>query len=158
MFKKILWATDGSDAADLALPTVQALATESGAEVLVFHGVIAAVGPRGGYPMYVDEDERQMKIKAQVSELERSGLTVALHLFAADSMHGPAHDIAEMAGREAVDLIVVGTRGHTRLGGFLLGSVTQRLLALAPCPVLVVPTAVEESSVMEPAAAGAAVA
>jgi nucleotide-binding universal stress UspA family protein len=142
MFKKILWATDGSDAADLALPVVQRLAAENDAEILVFHGVIAAVGPRGGYPMYVDEDERQAKIKEQVAELSDSGLTAELHVFAGDSMHGPAQDIAEMARREGVDLIVAGTQGHTRLGGFLLGSVTQQLLTHAPCPVLVVPTAV----------------
>ena len=34
---------------------------------------------------------------------------------------------------------MVGTRGHTPLGGMLLGSVTQRLLHIAPCPVLAVP-------------------
>jgi nucleotide-binding universal stress UspA family protein len=52
---------------------------------------------------------------------------------------GAAHAIAEIAGREHVDLIVVGTRGRTALAGLLIGSVTQRLLHIAPCPVLAVP-------------------
>jgi nucleotide-binding universal stress UspA family protein len=37
------------------------------------------------------------------------------------------------------DAIVVGTRGHTPIAGLLVGSVTQRLLHIAPCPVIVVP-------------------
>ena len=140
MFKKILWATDGSDAADTSLPVVKQLALSEGAEVVVFHGVITAVGPHGGYPMYFDDDDRATKIKGQVAHLEAAGITAELHVFTSDGLRGPAHDISEAARHYGVDLIVVGTRGHTRLGGFLLGSVTQRLLTLAPCPVLAVPS------------------
>lgn len=46
-----------------------------------------------------------------------------------------------LAKSESADVIVVGTRGHTALVGLLLGSVTQRLLLIAPCPVLAVPGA-----------------
>jgi nucleotide-binding universal stress UspA family protein len=50
-----------------------------------------------------------------------------------------ATKIADMAAENGADLIIVGTRGHSALGGVLLGGVTQRLLHVAPCPVLMVP-------------------
>jgi nucleotide-binding universal stress UspA family protein len=52
---------------------------------------------------------------------------------------GAAHMIADVARGFGADVVVVGTRGHTAIGGLLLGSVTQRLLHVAPCPVLAVP-------------------
>ena len=52
---------------------------------------------------------------------------------------GPAHVLADQAGDRGADVIIVGTRGHTGLAGLLLGSVTQRLLHISPCPVMAVP-------------------
>ena len=57
-----------------------------------------------------------------------------------------------IAARElSADVIVVGTRGHGRRSGMLLGSVTQRLLHVAPCPVVAVPVHGTEAAVTEPA-------
>jgi nucleotide-binding universal stress UspA family protein len=51
----------------------------------------------------------------------------------------PAQGIADIAAEANADVIVVATRGHSAIGGLLVGSVTQQLLHMAPCPVLAVP-------------------
>ncbi len=53
-------------------------------------------------------------------------------------LHGiPFSVIVDIARREHTDLIIMGTHGRTGLRHVLLGSVTERVLRLAPCPVLV---------------------
>jgi nucleotide-binding universal stress UspA family protein len=47
--------------------------------------------------------------------------------------------LIEHARRREFDLLVVGRKGHSALERFLLGSVTQKLAAHAPCPLLIVP-------------------
>jgi nucleotide-binding universal stress UspA family protein len=142
MFKRILWATDGSAAADQALGYVKELASASGAGVVVFHSALTIVGAGAhGAPLVtIDEDETKAKLQRQVEELGAAGIDATLELVGGDTFHGAAHDIVGAADAQGADVIVAGTRGHTALGGLLLGSVTQRLLHLAHCPVLVVPT------------------
>jgi nucleotide-binding universal stress UspA family protein len=48
-----------------------------------------------------------------------------------------ALEIIDCARAYDVDLIVVGTRGRSRLPGLLLGSVSQKLASHAPCPLLI---------------------
>ena len=50
----------------------------------------------------------------------------------------PAVQIIGAAKDQHVDLAVVGSRGHGRLTGLLLGSVSQKVISHAPCPVVVV--------------------
>lgn len=139
MYKKVLWATDGSEAADRALSHAKALAAEGGGPMTVVYCEEFTLPGKGGgsLPIHANEDEVQAKIERQVAELS-SGGGATLHT-TRSKVGGAAHAIAEIAGQEHSDVIVVGTRGRTAIAGLLLGSVTQRLLHIAPCPILAVP-------------------
>ena len=134
MFKVIIWTTDGSSGAEQALPFLKSLAQAYSARLIVVHvNEFPGPGGLGGV-----EDEVQAAIRRQVEDLKQEGLDAKLQL--ADVMAGgAAHVIAEIATDKGADLIVAGTRGLGTLSGLLLGSVTHRLVQIAPCPVLVVP-------------------
>lgn len=140
MFNKVIWATDGSEAADRALPQAKAIAAESDAPLVVVYCEEFTLPGKGGgsLPLHANEADLQQKIERQVAELSSDGVKATL-ASARTQVGGAAHSIAEIAERDHADLIVIGTRGHTPLAGLLLGSVTQRLLHIAPCPVLAVP-------------------
>jgi nucleotide-binding universal stress UspA family protein len=138
MFKVIIWASDGSGPADRALEYVHKLADASSSEVIATHVRELTVGRSAGYPMQVDEVEVERKIQDQAKALKDSGIAAEYEQVAAVA-GGAAHAIADLAASRNADLIVVGTRGQGPLTGLLLGSVTQRLLHVASCPVLAVP-------------------
>lgn len=142
MFKKIIWATDGSAGADRALGYARDLARVSGAELIVVHGEELSLARSSiGYTRRANEEDLEAKIKRQVAEMTESGISASVKLI---SGHAPAATlIAEVAEDTGADLVVVGTRGHTLLTGLLLGSVTDRLLHILHCPVLAVPPAAE---------------
>lgn len=143
MFKTIVWATDGSEAADRALPFAKALAAGEGRSLVVLHSKEHFVGGRGsGYPVLADEDELEAKIRGQVEQAREEGFDATFQLLSGAAGH-TAHNIANAAREIGADVIVVGTRGHALVAGLLVGSVTQRLLHIAPCPILAVPPATQ---------------
>lgn len=139
MFDLVVWATDGSENADLALDYAVRLARDGAARVLAVHVREMGVGRSAGYPVHVDEEEREEKIRRQVDELKQSGVEIELE-HAAVAAGGVAQVIADIARDAEADVVVVGTRGQGLVAGLLLGSVTHRLLHVAPCPVFAVPS------------------
>ena len=139
MFKTIVWANDGSESAEKALPLVKALAKEGGATVTIVHVVERVEGIGAvGIPHRADEPEVQAQLQKLAAALTEEGINATLEI-RGDVGTRPAHAVVEVARSRGADLIVAGTRGRTAIGGLLVGSVTNRLLHIAPCPVLVVP-------------------
>jgi nucleotide-binding universal stress UspA family protein len=137
MFQTIVLAVDGSEQSNRALNYAATLAKESGGRILAVH-VRELMAGRAAGPVHVNEDEIEAGIRAQVKQLNDDGIKTELQI-TSTMTGGPAHVIAEAAEKEGADVIVTGTRGHTAIAGVFLGSVAQRLLHVAPCPVLVVP-------------------
>jgi nucleotide-binding universal stress UspA family protein len=137
MFDSVVLALDGSESSDRALECATALAKAHSSSVRVVHVVELSVGRGGGLPP-LNEKEIQAKVEGQVEALKAAGIKVEFEMHTVPA-GGPAHAIADVAESARADLIVTGTRGHTGLVGMLLGSVPQRLLHLAQCPVLIVP-------------------
>jgi nucleotide-binding universal stress UspA family protein len=144
MFSTIAVALDGSEAAERTLPVLREMAAPEGTRVEIVHVQERLVGRAAG-PRFVNEDELIERVKARAAELSEAGYDTHVHV---DKTTGgqPAHIIAERAKQSGADLILSGTRGHGPVAGLLLGSVTTRLLVVAPCPVLVVPSTVTSES------------
>jgi nucleotide-binding universal stress UspA family protein len=132
MYNTVIWATDGSDTADAALDEALRLANLSGGRIVAVHCNQRLTGRAAAWPALADEDDLRAKIRRQVAGLRSEGVDIAL---AIRRSHREAADVvAALAGELGGDVIVCGTRG---LGAFS-GSFTQRLLHVAPCPVLAV--------------------
>jgi nucleotide-binding universal stress UspA family protein len=137
VFKTIVLAIDGSESSDRAVTFASELAKSSGGRIVAVH-IKELIAGRFAGPVHVDEDEIQAKVRGQIKDLNDAGISAEIEMHSTMT-GGPAPVIAETAGRENADVIITGTRGHTALAGVIVGSVAQRLLHVAPCPVLVVP-------------------
>ena len=138
MFETIVVAVDGSEGSREAASVAAELARESNGTLVVAHVDEHNIG-KGGGELHADEDEIKDRIRSQAQELAEGGLEVRVEL-RDEMLGGPAHALAEVAEQQGADLIVAGTRGHSPVAGLMLGSVTQRLLHISPCPVLAVPS------------------
>jgi nucleotide-binding universal stress UspA family protein len=142
MFSTIVWATDGSDSATAALPYARSLVADDGWIVAVHCKELFDWGRVAGQPVLADENDVQHGIEHQLAELREAGERVKLQIVSGAAGRA-AQAVADAARELDADIIVAGTRGHSPVAGVLVGSVTQRLLHLAPCPVLAVPAHAE---------------
>ncbi len=154
MFTNVVWATDGSEHADRAMPFAVQAAKADGAELHIVHVVEKLASARAaGLDAFANEDEIKAKVERQAKAIaDEDGPTTTVHI-AVGLGNRIGDRIAEIAQDAGADLIVVGTRGHGALGSFVLGGVTQRLLHISLCPVLAVPpgVAAETEESAEPA-------
>ncbi len=140
-FRKILVPVDFSEDSARALEHATGLATVFGAELHLLHCYQINVGGVSPYgiviPESLEHDVRKAALERLAEwreKLSAEGIAVQEHI----TPQVPFEAIAATAEQLGADLIVMGTRGLTGLKHVLLGSVAERTLRIAPCPVLTV--------------------
>ncbi|MGD8775746.1 MAG: universal stress protein [Syntrophobacterales bacterium] len=139
--KRILWPTDFSVPSYEALKAAEELAQNFSAQLIVLHVVppIPAI-PTGGslegifsasYPLEMESQAREALGKVVDENISGKTKTEAL------VVHGNVgSEIANVAKKEDVDLIVMATHGSTGWQRFVFGSVAEKVIRMAHCPVL----------------------
>lgn len=141
MFKKILVATDASEYSRRALETALGLARTFGGEVellFVMYMREAYWGYNVAYSILVPQDQideaGELALEATLKGIDVGNVPIKKKI-----VQGyPATMILEEVEKEAIDLVVMGSHGYGPISGSVLGSVSQRVLQRAECPVLIV--------------------
>ena len=138
---RILFPTEFSEPASHARDYAVALAEKYGAELHVLHVVDA--GPPA-YPDYAGSfwadylGDLEMHARQRISEVVDAAWS-RQHSVVTTVRQGTAYvEIIQYAREENIDLIVIGTHGRTGLSKMVMGSVAERVVRTAPCPVLTV--------------------
>ena len=143
--KHVLVATDFSDASGAALAYGRELAHSFGAALTVVHVVddisMRAYGVDSGVFLTDPqvqrqfEDDARKQIDAEISDEDRIQLTAAGVVLMSSA---PSAAIVNYAYESGIDLIVMGTHGRSGFAHLLMGSVSERVVQTASCPVLTV--------------------
>jgi len=141
--QRILVPLDFSRHADFVLEWAAHLAEEHGSRLLLLHAYHLPVEFQQLEGAYLPQDfwasvkaEAEQNLGRYAEPLRARGLAVETIV-----REGyPATVIEEEALEQQVDLIVIGTRGLSGLKHLLLGSIAERVVQKAPCPVLTVKT------------------
>jgi nucleotide-binding universal stress UspA family protein len=144
LLKSILVATDFSEASDAALAYGRELARSFGAQLTVFHAAGDAAARAYGSDAFVFIDRglqgevataARTRIEALIADDRRDRLNAGAVVVMSNV---PASAIADYARQAGIDLIVMGTHGRGAVTHLLMGSVAERVVRTAPCPVLTV--------------------
>ena len=138
MYHKIIIAIDGSKHSHKAIRHGKALADKFGSELLLVHAY-----PHTSDLLSYDDFEklisRRKAAGQRILDDARKALGETQSSMEEELLEGPeAEAILSVASIREVDLIVMGTRGMGSLEGMLFGSVSNKVVHQAPCPVLVV--------------------
>jgi nucleotide-binding universal stress UspA family protein len=139
---KILHPTDFSECAARAQTTAVDLVRRLGGEIVLLQVLVET-------PLYGESVLSMSRVRS-VYDAQRKWAEESLEARSADLRQGgtkaswrvqvgvPFEEIVKIAEEERADMIVMGTHGRGGLNRMLLGSVADRVIRLAPCPVLTV--------------------
>ncbi|MBI4996293.1 MAG: universal stress protein [Rhodocyclales bacterium] len=123
----ILVATDGSRHAEAAADMAGKIAIATGLPLTVVSAVL---------PSHNEQRRREAVVAVEAVKHQLAGSTAAVTGVVAEGR--PEQVILDQARKAKADLIVVGTHGRTGLDRLLMGSVAERVIGFADCPVLAV--------------------
>lgn len=142
--RRLLFPTDFSAASDQALAVASRLLIGSvETKILLVHSyhITPSIIPLSGFrgdvvPLFVDNAQHLAEQLTKPSEiaLRERGFQVETLVERGD----PSEIVIDLASEHDADLIVMGTRGHSKIRQMLLGSTAERVVGNAPCPVLTV--------------------
>ena len=143
VLKNILVATDFSEPSNTALAYGRDLARQYGAalHVLNVEDDITTRYSLDMSPMYLPEVQKDIEKAAQLrvdnllTDEDRTQLNARTAIRVSIA---PAIEIVDYAREHTIDLIIVGTHGRGAVAHLLMGSVAERVVRTAPCPVLTV--------------------
>jgi len=141
--KNILAPTDFSLHSEHALRYACALAERLDATVHLIH-VLSEIVPAGPDPLLMPVmppqfyEENEQRAKETLASLPRPGWCQPKGLVTSVRWGNPVDAIVEYSVEQPIDLIVIATHGRTGLSHVLLGSVAERIVREAPCPVLTI--------------------
>lgn len=148
MYHKILLPTDGSKFAEKAAKHAIWIASQSDAEIIALNVVDTSslVGlPAEDLTVRVTEILKEEahasldQIENMINDFKKEeGIEKDIKLIKESKEGSPANIILKTVDEEGIDLIVMGTSGKHGLDRFLLGSVTEKVVRSAKCPVLAV--------------------
>jgi nucleotide-binding universal stress UspA family protein len=141
--RRVMHASDFSPASRAAFAEAVEMAETNRAELVVVH-VLTPVMPVAGEGMIPPQTWEDIERSARASAQKSLGALLAKAKKAGVRARGvlldgvPHEAIVRAVKSQRPNVLVMGTHGRTGLAKFLLGSVTSRVVALSPCPVLTV--------------------
>jgi universal stress protein A len=133
-FDKILCPVDFDQNSLLALKLATDVARERKAALYLLHVVPLPPGPEVALPFGKMEAAARTRLERIARENIGSGLRYEVDILMGD----PGLEVLQAAKRLGASLIVMATHGRKGLSHLLLGSVAERVIREAPCPVLTV--------------------
>lgn len=147
--KRIIVPTDFSKAAQIAVDVAADIASKANAELILLHVVEEATGSSFNVEGQVSTTEESWENKiftAKLIERARKQLTKATEDSKLSGIKvrpelrigSPFHGMRTIIADKKVDLVVMGTAGHSKLEEMIIGSNTEKVVRHANCPVLTV--------------------
>ncbi|TGE35998.1 universal stress protein [Desulfosporosinus fructosivorans] len=141
MFKKILVPTDASEYSRRALKVALEMARSVQAEVVLLHVSYTPQAYWGytiSYGITVTQEQLdqngELALEATLTGIDSEQVVIHKRV---ESGH-PVTMIVDQIKKDNIDLVVMGSHGYGAIAGSVLGSVSQRVLQRASCPVLII--------------------